>query len=138
MPGISTEYLAEQIEATNERLTKAIEELTRKVDEGQKEFVNFRLDLTDKLSAIRNSMGWVKGLTALVIVPASLAIAAFSYKATDRAARLEESIIALRDHAKEQDARIAKLIEIQRGPGKESGKGSGGGGGILQYDAAPR
>jgi hypothetical protein len=118
MPGISTEYLAEQIEASNERLTRAIDELTRKVEKGQEEFISFRLDLTDKLSAIRNSMGWVKGIAALVIVPAALAIAAFSYKATDRAARLEESIIALRDHAKEQDERIARLIDLQRGAEK--------------------
>ena len=87
MPGISTEYLAEQIEATNERIARGIEDLNRKADEGQKEFIAFRLDLTDKLSAIRNSLGWVKGIAVAVIVPSALAIAAFSYTALDRAAR---------------------------------------------------
>jgi uncharacterized protein (UPF0212 family) len=115
MPGISTEYLAEQIEASNDRLTKAIEDISRKVDDSQKEFVHFRLDLTDKLSAIQNSLSWAKWITAMIVVPIVLGLAAFSYKATDRAARIEESIVALRDHAKEQDQRIAKLIELHEG-----------------------
>jgi hypothetical protein len=116
MPGISTEYLAEQIEASNERLTKAIDDLTRKVEDGQKEFISFRLDLTDKLSAIRNSLSWAKGIAVLVALPVVFGVAAWSCKAADRAARIEESVIALRDHAKEQDARISALIDLQHGP----------------------
>jgi hypothetical protein len=113
MPGISTEYLAEQIEASNDRLTKAIDDLARKVEDGQKEFIQFRLDLTDKLSAIQNSLSWAKGIAVLVVLPVVFGVVAWSYKAADRAARIEESVIALRDHAKDQDARIAKLIELR-------------------------
>ena len=125
---------------SNNRLTKAIDDLVRKGDEDRKEFGQFRLEVTDKLSAIGNSLAWAKGIAeefgqfrlevtdklsaignslawakgiaALIVVPTVLGVAAFSYKAAERAARIEESIVALRDHAKEQDARIAKLIEL--------------------------
>lgn len=73
MPGISTEYLAEQIEASNERLTKAIEDLTRKVEEGQKEFVAFRLDVTKSVHDFGNDLKWVKRIGAFV---ATLLVAA--------------------------------------------------------------
>jgi hypothetical protein len=61
MAGISTEYLAEQIEASYDRLTKAIDDLTRKVDDGQKDFIQFRIDLTERLSAIQTSLSWARG-----------------------------------------------------------------------------
>ncbi len=123
MPGISTEYLAEQIEASNTRLTKSLDDLTRKLEEGQKEFYQFRLELTDKLSAIQNSLAWAKGIAVLVVLPVVLGLVTYSYKAADRAARIEVSIIALKDHAKGQDERIDKLLLIldphnARSPGK--------------------
>ena len=122
MAGLSTESLAEPIEASNDRLTKAIDDLTRKVEEGQREFAAFRIDLANKLSAIETGLSWAKGIAVLVVLPSVFGLAAGSYKAADRAARIEESVIVLkesvivlRDHAREQDARIARLIELRDG-----------------------
>jgi hypothetical protein len=75
MPEISTDYLAEQIEATNERIATGIEDLDRKVEDGQKELMAFRLDRTDKVSAIRKSLWWAKAIAVAVIVPDTVAIA---------------------------------------------------------------
>ena len=114
----SNQHLAGQIEASNHRLTKANDDLVRKGDEDRKEFGQFRLEVTDKLSAIQNSLAWAKSIAVLVVVPMALGLAAFFYKATDRAARIEESIERLSEHASEQDERIARLIELFEDHGK--------------------
>jgi hypothetical protein len=140
----SNQHLADRVEAsnnhlteTNQRLSKAIEDLTRKAEEGQKGLADFKVDVTGKLSSIQGSLAWAKVIAIFVVVPAVFGLAAYSYTATDRAARIEQSIIDLRDHAKEQDARIGKLIELQiretsfkgkppvshNGPAPEGGKG---------------
>ena len=49
-------------------------------------------------------------------VPVLLGLVVWSYSAYARAVHIEDSIVALRDHAKEQDERIAKLIDLHREP----------------------
>ena len=118
----ATEFtgLASRVEAsndrlaeTNQRLTGAINELTRKVEEGQKGYIDFRVELGKELSAIQNSLSWVKWIAMTLALPSITWLVVLSYQAIDRAARIEESVVTLKDHAKEQDGRIAKLIELQ-------------------------
>jgi len=122
------EHLSAELREQNERLTDAIHDVSRDLGifradvarefgvlraDVAREFGVFRADVARELSAIQTSLAWAKWIATIVVVPTVLGLVAWSYKAADRAARIEESIVALRDHARDQDQRIAKLIELR-------------------------
>jgi hypothetical protein len=123
MAGPTTQSVADEVKElglrvaeSNERLTEAIHDLGHKFDD-------FRVQVADKLGAINTNLETFKGRmetalavakwTVTAVVPILLTLIYWSYSATGRAVHIEDSIAALRDHAKEQDDRIAKLIDLR-------------------------
>ena len=152
--------LSGEMRDSNQRLADAINRLGGEVG-------NFRVDMAKDLGAINANIQALKGDVAKdlggintnlenfkgrteaylsvarwavgVITVVVLGLVAWSYSAYARAVHIEESIVTLRDLAKEQDTRIAKLIELQRDgrrlsplqapPSPHSGGGGTAGGG---------
>src|SRR5438552_1400766 len=70
MPGISTEYLAEQIRETNQRLTQSherladeVRDLNHRFDELTRKFDEFRVEIAKKLGAINANLEGFRGRT---------------------------------------------------------------------------
>jgi hypothetical protein len=128
------ERLSAEMRDSNQRLTDAIGGLSR-------DFSNFRVEVTRELGTInvnleKNRVETAKELGTIntnlesfkgrietslkvatwtlgVAVPILLGLVYWSYTATERAVRIEDSILALRDHAKAQDSRIDKLLDFR-------------------------
>jgi hypothetical protein len=131
-----TDTLADEIRETNHRLAdtnEAIHELGRKFDQ-------FRVDVTREIGSLRTEMSGQFGTlnanlegfrgrteTSLavakwavrIVVPVVIGLVGWSYFAVDRAARLEASIVELREHSKDVDQRISRLVELMGTPRKD-------------------
>lgn len=104
--------------ATDQQLASEIHDL-------RKDFHDFRVEIVDKLGAINTNLEGFKGRveTQLAVArwiagastPIILGLLAWAFTATQRATHIEDSVAALRDVAKEQDERIARLIDLQQG-----------------------
>jgi hypothetical protein len=110
------ERLSIEIRDSNQRLTDAINRVAS-------DLANFRVEVAKELGAINASLEAFKARTesslsvarwaVAVSVPILVGLVVWSYSAYERAVRIEDSVTSLREHAKEQDARIAKLIELR-------------------------
>ena len=133
----SNQRMADAMRESNQRLADAINRLGG-------DFGNFRVEVAKELGAINANLETFKGNVAKDLggintnletfkgrtetslsvakwavatsVPVLLGLVVWSYSAYARAVHIEDSIVALRDHAKEQDERIAKLIDLHREP----------------------
>lgn len=122
---VSTDVLAERIEASNDRvteannrLTEAIRDLTRKVDEGQKGFSDFKTEVAGELSSVRTSFKWTAWLATIVIglvtsITSAVAVHQIN-AATDRAIRSEDRVA---DLIKSLKIRETTLKKSQGNPG---------------------
>jgi hypothetical protein len=157
--------LSGEIRDSNQHLADAINRLGGEVG-------NFRVDIAKDLGAINATIQTLKGDVARdlgginanlenfkgrmeadlsvarwavgVITVVVLGLVAWSYSAYARAVPIEESIVTLRELAKEQDSRIAKLIELQHDgrifsppPLSHSGGGGTAGGGTTPGVGTP-
>jgi hypothetical protein len=131
------ERLSAEMRDSNQRLADAINRVAKDVGdlrveatkglgdfrtEVTRELSDFRLEVTTDLGSINTSLGkyqtktddylsvakWAAGATTTVV----LGLVVWSYSAYSRAVHIEESIIALRDHAEKQDRRIDKMLEL--------------------------
>jgi hypothetical protein len=112
----SNQRMADTMRESNQRLADAINRLAG-------DFGNFRVEVAKELGAINTNLETFKGRTETslsvakwavgVSVPALIGLVIWSYSAYARAVRIEDSVLALKDHAKGQDERISKLIELR-------------------------
>lgn len=101
MPGISTEYLAEQIEATNGRLEKALETLNSQGTALRAELA----DLDKGIGKINTSLAWMKGLTAFVGLSV-LGMFYMAYQAGNQVGKIESAIGTLQKTTEEIKAEL--------------------------------
>ena len=133
--------IAKELRESNQRLSDAIIRVTADLGNFRVEIAkelgvinadlgNFRVEIAERLGAINANLEGFRGRTEnslavarwaiTVSVPVLLGLVIWSYSAYERAVRIEDSVTALKDsvtalkdHAKDQDARIGKLIELQ-------------------------
>jgi hypothetical protein len=128
------EHSTAETRESNHRLSDAINRVATDLSnfrvEIAKELGDFRVEIAKKLGVINANLEGFKGRTenslavarwvVAVSVPVLLGLVVWSYSAYARAGHIEDSVTALKDsvtalkdHAKDQDARIGKLIELQ-------------------------
>jgi hypothetical protein len=110
----SNQHLADQIEAsndrlaeTNQRLAAVTEELTRRVEDGQKAFMEFRVDVAEQLSSIRNSLSVAKWAVA-VLTPVILGLIGTAFWLTRHAAKLDSRVERVEAVVKSHDKTAAQ------------------------------
>ncbi len=114
--------VAEKLGAINAN----IEGLRTRTDAGLATAQEFRVEIAEKLGAINANLEGFRGRTetslavarwmASALVPIVVALMGWGFMQAQRAAHIEDSIAELRGHARDQDSRIARLIEFH-GPG---------------------
>ncbi len=119
MPGISTEYLAEQIQETNRRLTEAIDALRDEAAALRSGVAELKTDLKTEVAKINTSLSWAKrigGTVATIITASVLGVLGLAYQVGHRVAQIEGSIAGLhrtteelRADFKEVGRRVAQI-----------------------------
>ncbi len=133
--------VAKELSTINAELGNFRVEVAKELGTINADLGNSRVEVARELGTIKTSLEkyqgrteaylavarWAVGVATVVV----LGLVAWSYSAYARAVRIEESVIELkqsvvelkqsvvelRDHAKQQDGRIDKLIELQRATG---------------------
>jgi hypothetical protein len=122
----SNRQLTEEIKRVFERLSAETRESNHRLADAINRIAgdlgNLRVEIAKDLGAINTNLESFKGRTetslsvarwvVAVSVPILPGLVIWSYSAYERAIHIEDSVTALKDHAKEQDARIAKLLEL--------------------------
>lgn len=113
--------VAEKMGAINANL----EGLRTRTDAGLATAQEFRVEVAEKLGAINANLEAFRGRTetslavarwiASALVPIVVALVGWGFVQAQRAAHIEDSIAELRDHTRDQDSRIARLIELEGG-----------------------
>src|SRR4051794_13901429 len=98
MPGISTEYLAEQIQETNRRLTEAIDSLRDEAVALRGGIAELRTDLKTEIGKINASLYWMKligGSVAAIRTTAALGVMGLAFQAGHETGRIEAVLASL-------------------------------------------
>ncbi len=100
MPGISTEYLAEQIQETNRRLTGAIDALR---DEAVA-LCGGIAELKAEVGQINTSLHWMKligGSVAAIVTTVALGVMGLAFQVGHEVARIEGTVASLQKTTEE-------------------------------------
>jgi hypothetical protein len=129
MPGISTEYLAEQLQETNRRLTEAIDALRDEAVALRSGVAELNTDLKTELARINTSLSWAKwigGTVATINTASVLGVPSLAYQVGHRVAQIEGTIAGLQRTTEElradfkvQDNRNADALAETRKASKE-------------------
>jgi hypothetical protein len=121
-----TDTLADEIRETNHRLADITQQLGALRTDVAKEFGALRTDMAQQFGALNANLEGFRGRTETslsaavwtirIVVPIIamivISLVAWSYSAYARAVRLEDSIVELREHSKDVDGRISRLVEL--------------------------